>query len=87
VGVRYRVQRTYELTGSGPAALGWLEEGEIPFTASTLQVEGTGQRVRVRSREIHSRTTADGELLGLLLHPEDAVAVTAGSTLVDLPPS
>lgn len=82
MGVRYRVRRTLQLTGTGPAALGWLEEGEIPFSASTLQVEGTTHLVRVRSREIHSETTEDGELLGIFLHPEDADRVTSGTILV-----
>ncbi|WP_131801969.1 hypothetical protein [Klenkia taihuensis] len=80
--MRYRVQRTYELTGRGPAALGWLEDGEIPFSASTLQVEGTATVVRIRSREMHSSSTEDGELLGIFLHPEDADLVTAGTVLV-----
>ena len=82
--VRYLVQETFPQMTGGPRVVGLLQEGVIRG-AETLLLEDTGTPVRVLSFDLHVRQTAQGQLVGLLLHPEDAPLVTVGATLVGRP--
>ena len=83
--VRVLVERTFQVTGRGPVIAGLLLTGEVS-TGDSLLVEETGASVRVRGLEMHVRQPERGRRVGLLVHPEDAAAVTPGSTLVSPPP-
>jgi len=82
--LRYVVQDTYQIPGRGPMVSGVLMEGDVR-TGDTLMVAESKAPVRVLSVDVHTRQTDEGLLVGLRLHPEDASAVTAGSTLVSPP--
>lgn len=82
--VRNLVQDTFQIPGRGTVVSGLLTDGEIR-NGDTLRVEGTTADVRISFVDLHSRTTEEGRRVGLELNPEDATAVTAGSTLVSRP--
>ena len=79
--VRYLVQDLFRIQGRGSVATGLLLEGVIS-AGDVLTVAGTSNQVRISFVDFHSRQTQEGLLVGLQIHPEDAAAVTAGSTLV-----
>lgn len=82
--VRYLVQDTFRIPGRGPVIAGVLQEGEIR-NGDVLAVAGTGAQIRISFVEFHGRETPEGPLIGLVIEPEDAAAVTAGSMLVSTP--
>jgi selenocysteine-specific elongation factor len=84
--VRVLVERTFSITGRGPVVVGLLQTGKVS-TGDTLVVAETGAEIRVRGLEMHVPQPDDGQRVGLLVHPEDAPAVTPGSTLVSRPES
>ena len=82
--MRYRVQDAFPGHVAGPMVLGVLTDGVIRG-GETLVVESTGATVRLVGMDVHARQTDEGLELGLQLHPEDAAAVTPGSTPVSRP--
>lgn len=79
--VRYLVQDLFQIPGRGPVTAGLLLEGVVR-TGDVLRVAGTGNRVRVSFVDFHARQTAEGPMVGLQIHPDDAPGVAPGATLL-----
>lgn len=77
------VERVFELPGRGPIAVGLLEGGTVSTGDSMLTA--TGVTVVVLGLEMHVPQPETGQRVGLLLRPQDAPAVTPGSTLTGPP--